>query len=319
MKVGILTSGGDAPGMNAAIRSCVRSLIHFGHQVFGISRGFQGIFENEFSELHLRSVANVIHRGGTTLKTSRYSDFLKSEIRLQCMKNLRQQSIERLIVIGGNGSYLGAEALYKEHGLLSCCIPATIDNDVQGTEEAIGFDTALNTAIWAIDKIRDTANSHDRLFIVEVMGRDCEDLPLAVALSCGAEAFFIHNTPKDLQHIHKKIYESLKKGKKSSIVIVAENDKDALHTLEDSLRLENLDFRSSILGHIQRGGAPTGRDRLLASQMGFVAAQEIANINTISQVGLLSGKIEVRPFEGSRQKNLYPVDLFTKLSDVLSK
>ncbi len=319
MRVGILTSGGDAPGMNAAIRSCVRSLIHFGHQPVGIKRGFQGLVDQDFMEMNLRSVANIIHRGGTILKTSRFADFKLKKTRDQAYKNIKEQKIDRLIVIGGNGSYKGAKALFEEFDFISCGIPGTIDNDVEGTEETIGFDTALNTAIEAIDRIRDTANSHERLFIIEVMGRDNPDLPLAISVACGAEFPLIYKTEADIEKAHKKIKEGLKKGKKASIIIVAENDHNVIEKLQKSLKNEDLDYRTSVLGHMQRGGAPSGKDRILASQMGYAAAENISIINKFSVVSKVRNEIEIIPFDkvikADGSKNKY----YMKLNDVLSK
>lgn len=320
MRVGILTSGGDAPGMNAAIRSCVRSLIDFKHDPIGIRRGYQGLIDKDFFDMNLRSVANIIHRGGTVLKTSRYEDFRKIAIRKQAANNLKEANIDRLIIIGGNGSYLGAKALYDEHGIISCGIPGTIDNDVSGTDETIGFDTALNTAIEAIDKIRDTANSHERLFLVEVMGRDCDDLPLAVALACGAEYPLIYKSAADLNKVHQKIKQGLKKGKKSSIIVVAENSKvDAIELLKKSLKNEKLDFRSCILGHIQRGGAPTAKDRILASRMGYAAAEHISELKKFSCVVSDSIDILVKTYEESQKIKRHNLHSYKRLNEILAK
>lgn len=319
MRVGLLTSGGDAPGMNAAIRSCVRSLIHFGHQPFAIKRGYQGLVDQDFTEMNLRSVANIIHRGGTILKTSRFEDFKQKKVREKAIKNLESHKIDRLIVIGGNGSYKGAKALFQEFGFISCGIPGTIDNDVEGTEETIGFDTALNTACEAIDRIRDTANSHDRLFIVEVMGRDNPDLPVAISVACGAEYPLIYKSDADLIKAHKKIKDGLKKGKKSSIIIVAENDHDVLTKLQMSLKNEDLDYRTSVLGHMQRGGAPSAKDRILASQMGYLAAEKIAEIRKFSSVCKNNGELKVYPFDKLIKSNDSKNKEFIKLNDVLSK
>lgn len=320
MKIGILTSGGDAPGMNAAIRSCVRSLIEFGHTPIGIRRGYQGLIDKDFIEMNLRSVANIIHRGGTVLKTSRYPDFKKADVRKCAYENLQAHHIERLIVIGGNGSYSGAKALYEEFGVISCGIPGTIDNDILGTEETIGFDTALNTAIDAIDKIRDTANSHERLFLVEVMGRDADDLPLAVALACGAEYPLIYKSDADLQEVHKRIQESLSKGKKSSIIVVAESSKvNALELLQHSLRHESLDYRACVLGHIQRGGAPSAKDRILASQMGYEASKNVSEIETFSCVVSDRRNISVLSYEDCKEVEAMNFQSFRELNDILSK
>lgn len=319
MRVGILTSGGDAPGMNAAIRSCVRSLIHFGHQPVGIKRGFQGLVDVDLVEMNLRSVANIIHRGGTILKTSRFVDFKQKKIRDQAFKNLKQQNIERLIVIGGNGSYKGAKYLFEDYDYISCGIPGTIDNDVEGTEETIGFDTALNTAIEAIDRIRDTANSHERLFIVEVMGRDNPDLPLAISVACGAEYPLIYKSDADIAKAHKKIKEGLKKGKKASIIIVAENDHNVIEKLQTTLKNEDLDYRTSVLGHMQRGGAPSAKDRILASQMGFLAAQNISEINKFSSVCKVKGELKICAYNSLIKLNNEKNKEFIKLNDILSK
>ncbi len=319
MKVGVLTSGGDAPGMNAAIRSCVRSLIYFGHQPIGIKRGFQGLVDKDFTEMNLRSVANIIHRGGTVLKTSRFEDFKKKEIRNLAFKNLQDHQIKKLIVIGGNGSYMGAKTLYDEFEFVSCGIPGTIDNDIDNTDETIGFDTALNTAIEAIDRIRDTANSHERLFVVEVMGRDNPDLPLAIALACGAEFPLIFKSEKSIDETHKKIKEGLSKGKKSSIIIVAENDHNAIEKLKVSLKNEDLDYRVSVLGHMQRGGAPSAKDRILASHMGFAASQAIGSMATLSFVSKLKGDIVISKHDAKFSADTSIVEKSLKLIEVLSK
>ncbi len=319
MRVGVLTSGGDAPGMNAAIRSSVRSLIHFGHTPVGIKRGFQGLVDKDFTEMNLRSVANIIHRGGTILKTSRFPDFKLKKVRDSAFKNLSLNKIDRLIVIGGNGSYAGAKALFKEHDFISCCIPGTIDNDIEGTDETIGFDTALNTAIEAIDRIRDTANSHERLFIVEVMGRNNPDLPLAISVACGAEYPLIYKTEADIQKAHKKIKDGLKKGKKSSIIIVAENDFNVIEKLQKSLKNEDLDYRTSVLGHIQRGGAPGAKDRILASQMGYLAAENISTLSKLSFVSKVKGEIKIFEYDKTPKKDISINKEFSKLIEVLSK
>jgi 6-phosphofructokinase 1 len=319
MRVGVLTSGGDAPGMNAAVRSCVRSLIYFGHTPFGVKRGFQGLIDSDFMEMNLRSVANIIHRGGTVLKTSRFPEFKNKKVREKAYKHLSENKIDGLIVIGGNGSYKGAIALFDEFNFISCCLPGTIDNDIDGTEETIGFDTALNTAIEAVDKIRDTANSHERLFLVEVMGRNNPDLPLAVSLACGAEYPLIYKSDADLKKTHNKIKESLKKGKKASIIIVAENDHNVIQKLQDTLKNEELDYRTSVLGHMQRGGAPTAKDRILASQMGFKASEVIQKIKEVSFIVKNKGQISVTHQKALIKKDTSIYKNYTDLIDVLSK
>jgi len=276
-RIGVFTSGGDAPGMNAAIRSVVRVAISKGLEVFGIQSGYVGMIENRITPLALRDMANIIQRGGTILKTGRSADFLKPEFRKKAVDNLRQHQIEGLVCIGGDGSFRGAMTLWDEHRLPIIGIPGTIDNDIWGTDRTIGFDTAVNTALEAIDRIRDTAASHDRLFIVEVMGRNSGFIAAHVGLAGGAEEIFTPDANTTVDKAIAKIQEATKKGKTSSIIITAEGQKPGrAYDLGDAIRKKTgLDAKVCILGHQQRGGSPTAQDRILASRMAAAAVEAL--------------------------------------------
>lgn len=292
-KIGVYTSGGDAPGMNPAIRAVVRSAISKQVEVIGIYHGYVGMIENKMHALQMREMANIIQRGGTILKTGRSAEFLKPEFRAKAAQNLRDQGIEGLICIGGDGSFRGAQALYNEHKIPVIGIPGTIDNDVFGTDDTIGFDTAVNTALQAIDKIRDTADSHDRIFIVEVMGRNSGHIASHVGLAGGAEEIL---TPDNLIPVDK-IVENLKnsraRGKTSSILITAEGQKPGrAYDLADAIRKKcGFDAKVCILGHQQRGGSPTARDRVLASRLANAAVDALLAGKTNSMIGVQADKL----------------------------
>ncbi len=292
-KIGVFTSGGDAPGMNAAIRSVVRTAITNNVEVIGIMQGYIGMIENKMMPLQMRDMANIIQRGGTILKTGRCPEFMKAEYRKKAADHLRANGIDGLVCIGGDGSFRGAQALYSEHQIPTIGIAGTIDNDVYGTDETIGFDTAVNTALNAIDKIRDTADSHDRIFIVEVMGRDSGFIASHVGLAGGAEEIL---TPENLIPVDKiveKLKESRARGKTSSILITAEGQKPGrAYDLADSIRKKSgLDAKVSILGHQQRGGSPTANDRILASKLGYAAVLALIAGKNNLMIGTMSGKI----------------------------
>src|SRR3989344_328298 len=272
-KIGVFTSGGDAPGMNAAIRAVVRTAISSGVEVTGILQGYVGMIENKMTVLQMRDMANIIQRGGTILKTGRSAEFLKAEYRKKAADNLKSQNIDGLICIGGDGSFRGAQALWAEHQIPIIGIAGTIDNDVYGCDDTIGFDTAVNTALSAIDKIRDTADSHDRIFIVEVMGRDSGYIASAVGVAGGAEEILTPENIIPVDKIVEKLKESRARGKTSSILITAEGQKPGrAYDLADSIRKKSgLDAKVCILGHQQRGGSPTANDRILASRLGHAA------------------------------------------------
>lgn len=273
-KIAVVTTGGDAPGMNCAIRSVVRTAIYNKIEVIGIYDGFKGLYEKKFTPLNSRSVSGIINQGGTILKTKRFYEFKNKEIREVCFKNLKEENIEGLVVIGGDGSAKGAYLLYSEFNFPVVHIPASIDNDIYGTDYTIGFDTAVNTAIDAIDKIRDTATSHERTFIIEVMGRNCGILALEVGIVCGAEIVVIPEVKFDIDKIVEEIKEEEKKGKKSCIIVLAEGAgkaEDFAKTLIE--KLPEREIRYTVLGYIQRGGSPTYLTRKLATIFGNRAVE----------------------------------------------
>ncbi|MBO0602954.1 6-phosphofructokinase [Sporosarcina sp. E16_3] len=271
-KIAVLTSGGDAPGMNAAVRAVVRKAIYEGLEVAGVFNGYQGLIEGKIELLQLGSVGDIIQRGGTILRSARSAEFRTLEGREKALKQLKLNGIEALVVIGGDGSFRGALEL-TALGLPCVGVPATIDNDINGTELTIGFDTALNTVIDAIDKIRDTATSHERTFIVEVMGRDAGDLALWAGLAGGAETILVPEEKYELPNIIERLKSGTGRGKKHSIIIVAEGVMSAAELAEILKREAGIETRISVLGHIQRGGSPSARDRVIASQYGAKAVE----------------------------------------------
>lgn len=310
-KVGVLTSGGDSPGMNAAIRAVVRSCSYYNLTCVGIYRGYQGLIEKDFEELSARSVKNVINRGGTFLKSARCNEFMSKEGRAKAYRNLLKDEIDALVVIGGDGTFTGALLLYEEHGFPVVGIPATIDNDISGTDFTIGYDTALNTVVDAIDKIRDTASSHNRLFLVEVMGRDAGDIALNSGVGAGAEEILIPEEEKGIGHLLDSLEKSRKSGKTSSIVVVAEGEKSGKNIFELAEyigeNLKNYDIRVSVLGHIQRGGAPSCYDRVLASKLGVGAVEALLKGESNVMVGVTHRKIQSVDFEIAIKKQR-PID-----------
>lgn len=276
-RIGVYTSGGDAPGMNAAIRAVVRIGIAQGLEVYGIQSGYVGMIDNSIHPLQLRDMANIIQRGGTILKTGRSAEFMKPEGRERAAANLKNANIDALVCIGGDGSFRGAHALWEEHQVPVVGVPGTIDNDIFGSDKTIGFDTAVNTALEAIDRIRDTAASHDRLFIVEVMGRNSGFIASHVGLAGGAEEIFTPDGGTTVDKAIEHIKEGIARGKTSSILITAEGQKPGrAYDLADSIRKKSgMDAKVCILGHQQRGGSPTAADRILASRMGAAAVDSL--------------------------------------------
>lgn len=289
--IGVLTSGGDAPGMNAAIRAVVRKAIYHGLKVIGIERGFWGVLHKEFKPLSLGSVADIIHRGGTILRTARCEDFKKPEFQAKAVDNLRDAGIEGLVVIGGDGSFRGALALMRR-GLPVVGVPATIDNDIVGTDFSIGFDTAVNNVVDAINKIRDTATSHERTFVIEVMGRESGHIALHAGLAGGAESILIPEIPWDLDDVIFKLQRGINRGKLHSIILVAEGAASGIEVGEEIRRRTGLETRITILGHLQRGGTPTALDRMLASRMGAAAVDLLRSGESGKMVGVVKGKIQ---------------------------
>lgn len=297
-KIAILTSGGDAPGMNAAIRAAVRTGIHKNLDIVGIVGGYTGILQGHFQPMNLRSVANIIQRGGTVLKTARCPEFYKPEYRKIAADRLKQEGIQALVCIGGDGSFRGAHLLNEEYQVKVVGVPGTIDNDIFGTDNTIGFDTAVNTALEAIDRIRDTAASHDRLFIVEVMGRNSGFIAAHVGLAGGAETIFAPEHLFPIENAITQIKNGTTKGKMSSILITAEGQKPGrAYDLAEAIRKKSgLDAKVCILGHIQRGGAPTASDRILASRLGFGAIEALINGDTNVMIGVINDQIVKVPF-----------------------
>jgi 6-phosphofructokinase 1 len=299
-KIGVLTSGGDAPGMNAAIRAVVRTGLYYGLEVFGIMRGYNGMLEDDIVPMNSRSVANIIQRGGTILKTARSKDFFETEGRKRAYNNLKKYGIDGLVIIGGDGSFRGAQRFANEFDIPCIGIPGTIDKDMAGTDYTIGFDTAVNTAVDAIDKIRDTMDAHDRLFIVEVMGRDAGYIALHSGIATGAENILIPETKTDIEELIHSLTEKEKRKKLVNLIVVAEGEEfggaeEIAKVIKE--RVPNADTRVCILGHIQRGGAPSCHDRLVASHMGYYAVESLLIGRHNVMVGVINNKIHYTPLD----------------------
>ena len=288
--IGILTSGGDAPGMNAAIRAVVRSAIYYGCKVYGINRGYKGLIEEDLEEMNLSSVGDIIHRGGTILKSSRCEEFKTEEGRKIAVKVLKKYGIDCLVVIGGDGSFNGALKL-TELGFPAIGLPGTIDNDLAYTDYTIGFDTTINTIIDAIGKIRDTSSSHERVNIIEVMGRHCGDLALYAGLAGGAETIIVPEINYNVDDVCNKLDTTKKRGKRHSIIILAEGVGNAQDFGKEIVARTNADLRVTILGHVQRGGSPTAFDRILASKMGVRAVELLLDGKAGRVVGTRANEI----------------------------
>jgi 6-phosphofructokinase 1 len=321
-KIGVYTSGGDAPGMNACVRAVVRTAIYNGLEVVGIRRGYQGMIDNDFDLMETRSVANIIQRGGTILKTARCEEFRTPEGRSKAAANLRAAGIEGLVCIGGNGSYTGALALYNEHRIPTIGLPGTIDNDLYGTDYTIGYDTAINTAVNAIDKIRDTADSHNRVFLVEVMGRDAGFIGISVGISGGAEGIFIPEQLGEMDKIFEHFEQTERRTKAFSIIVVAEGDEyggaTAVHNVLQE-RYPDLNVRTTILGHIQRGGSPTAHDRVLASRLGYEAVLALIAGEKSKAVGIVGGDVVLTSFEDAIGKRKQVDANLIRMAHVLSR
>ncbi|WP_085523118.1 6-phosphofructokinase [Tuberibacillus sp. Marseille-P3662] len=289
-KIGVLTSGGDAPGMNAAIRSVVRKGIFHDVEVYGIYQGYSGLIFGNIHKMELGSVGDIIHRGGTILHSARSDDFKTYDGQMKGIEQLKQFGIEALVVIGGDGSFKGAEKL-TEHGFPTIGIPGTIDNDIPGTDFTVGFDTALNTVIDAIDKIRDTASSHERTFIIEAMGRDAGDIALWSGLADGAETILIPEEDYDMDNIIHRLRRGNHRGKRHSIIVVAEGAGSASDVAADLKENAGIDTRVTVLGHIQRGGSPTAYDRVLASRLGGKALDLLLEGEAGKMVGIENNEI----------------------------
>ncbi len=320
MRIGILTSGGDAPGMNAAIRALVRCGIHKGYTVYGIRDGYQGLVDGDLAEMNRRSVANIIQRGGTVLGTSRSDDFETERGMEQAKKVVNKNTMDLLIVIGGDGTFRGAQEFSEKYGVKIIGLPGTIDNDIYGTDFTIGFDTAINSALDAVDRIRDTAASLERLFFIEVMGRCAGYIGLAVGLAGGAEDILIPEKPTDIDALAQKIQDNTKKGKRANIIIVSEgNEAGNAFTIAEKVKtITKQSYRLTVLSYIQRGGAPTANDRILASKLGCAAIDAIGKNIFGCMVGEIDKKIMYTPFIETYTKKK-KIDLgIVKIIEILS-
>ncbi len=310
-RIGVYTSGGDAPGMNACVRAAVRTAIAHDLEVIGIRRGYAGMIDSDFVEMDGRSVSNIVQKGGTILKSARSDAFRTPEGRAKAAENLRAAEIDALVAIGGDGTFRGAALFHDEYGFRTVGCPGTIDNDLFGTDETIGYDTALNTAIENIDRIRDTADAHDRVFLVEVMGRDAGFIALNSGIGGGAELVLIPETLTGMQEIKDRILSLMTAQARSSIVVVAEGDDHggATHigrVLKEDPAFASIDLRICILGHTQRGGSPTARDRVLASRLGAAAIEALLEGHTNVMVGIVNNEVKLTPMRDvwSRKKNI---------------
>lgn len=319
-RIGLLTSGGDSPGMNACIRAVVRTAIYRGLKVIGIMRGYHGLVYGQFRDLKSHSVSNIIQRGGTILKTARCEEFKTKEGREKAYNNLKNAGIEGIIVIGGDGSFRGANIFSNEYNIPVIGVPGTIDNDIYGTDYTVGYDTALNTVIEAVDKIRDTASSHDRLFLVEVMGRDAGFIALQSAIAVGAEAVVIPETKTSVNQLINLLESGFSRKKASSIIIVAEGDEFGAVELAKQItdKFSYYDTRVTILGHIQRGGSPSCFDRVLASRLGVAAVEALLDGRNNVMVGLINNEIQFTPFTETVKRRQVINEDFLRIVKILS-
>ena len=321
-KIAVLTSGGDAPGMNAALRAVVRTSVFYGIECYAIQQGYQGLIDNDFKLMNARSVNNIINKGGTIIKSARCLEFRTPEGRKLAYENLKKSEIDALVVIGGDGSFTGAMIFQEEHDFPVVGIPGTIDNDIFGTRYTLGYDTAINTVVEAIDKIRDTASSHNRLFFVEVMGRDAGHIALNSGIGAGAEEILIPEENLGLERLLESLKKSEKSGKSSSIVVIAEGDKTGKNVFEIASYVEkNLPYyevRVSVLGHMQRGGTPSCFDRVLASRMGVCAVETLLEGKSNLMVGVIDDQMVLTPLEKAIKGKSEINSNLIKVSDILS-
>lgn len=320
-KIGVLTSGGDSPGMNAAVRAVVRTGIYHGLEVFGIMRGYSGMVDNDIIKMESRSVANIIQRGGTILKTSRSKEFLTPEGRKKAYNNLKTHGIDGLVIIGGDGSFRGAQIFSNEYDIPCIGLPGTIDKDIAGTDFTIGFDTAVNTAVSAIDKVRDTADAHDRLFVIEVMGRDAGYIALHSGIATGAENILIPERRTDIEEIVNQLAEKERRHKLVNLIVVAEGDEfggatEVAKVIQE--RLPQQEVRVCILGHIQRGGSPSCFDRLIASRMGYSAVECLIEGKFNLFVGIVNNRMHYTPLNEAVKKKQRISEEWMKIVKILA-
>ena len=320
-RIAVLTSGGDAPGMNAAVRAVTRTAVYYDLKVFGVNRGYDGLINGDIIPLDKSKVANIIHRGGTFLKTARSEEFRTAEGRQKAYETLNAYDIDGLVVIGGNGTYTGANLLCKEHNINIVGLPGTIDNDIYGTDFTIGFDTAINTAVEAVDKIRDTADSHNRLFFIEVMGRHSGYIALHTAIGSGASAVFIPETEVNLEEFVSSLKKANRRNKLFNLVIIAEGHKNggaAEMVNKIKAMYPEIDAKATIIGHLQRGGSPTANDRVLASHLGYKAVECLMQNVSNKALGIVSNELKLTPFEDAISLRKDPESGMITMSEILS-
>lgn len=320
-RIGVLTSGGDAPGMNAATRAVVRTASYYGLDVIGINRGYDGLINEDLKPLSKSGVANIMHRGGTILKTARCEDFKTKAGRKTAFATLQRYDIDSLVVIGGNGTYTGAMHLTEEHGINVVGLPGTIDNDIFGTDYTIGFDTAINTAVDAVDKIRDTADSHSRLFFIEVMGRHSGYIALHTGIGSGASAVFMPETKNSIDEFIMKLGKASRRRKLFNLVIIAEGNENG-GAQEIAKRVEkehqDLDVRTAVIGHLQRGGSPTASDRVLASQLGYGAVRGLMEGQNNVATGIINQEIVFTSFKDAISLKKEPDASMIQMAEILA-
>ena len=313
-RIGLLTSGGDAPGMNAAIRAVVRTAIYFGIEVYGIERGYAGLIEDSMTQLEMRSVSDIVQRGGTKLRTARCLEMLTAEGQKQAVATLERHGIEGLVVIGGDGSFRGAKCLTENYGIPTIGIPGTIDNDLEYTDYTLGFDTAVNTCLDIINKLRDTMNSHERISVVEVMGRHCGDIALYTGITSGAEIIVVPEIAYDMEDIVMRINRSRANGKRSNIIIVAEGATSADAFAKQLQEVTTYSVRATNIGHLQRGGSPSMADRMLAAQFGNKAVRLLKDGQGNRVVGIRKNEIiDMDIIEAVSMKKKFNYELYETL------
>ena len=320
-KIAVFTSGGDAPGMNACVRAVVRTAIYYGAEAIGIRRGYQGMIENDLQPMQSSSVSNIIQKGGTILGTARSKEFMTAEGRAKAYTNLKALGVEGVVAIGGDGTFTGANVFMSEYPDINFIgLPGTIDNDLYGTDSTIGYDTAINTAMEALDKIKDTADSHSRLFFVEVMGRDAGFIAVRSGIASGAEAILIPETPTSTEELAEILTRNFNKKKRSSIVVVSEGDElGGAYKVAEAVRplIPYDDIRVTVLGHVQRGGSPTCMDRVLASRLGIAAVEAILAGKKGMMIGLQNNRIAEVPFDQAIKHNQAIKPHLQQLMDIL--
>lgn len=320
-RIAVLTSGGDAPGMNAAIRAVVRTSRYYNLDVYGINRGYHGLIYGDIKKIVTGDVANILHRGGTVLKTARSEEFISVEGRKRAYNMLQEHEIDALVVIGGNGTYTGAMHLSQEHDVKLIGLPGTIDNDIHGTDYTIGFDTAINTAIEAVDKIRDTADSHNRLFFIEVMGRHSGYIALHTGIGSGASAVFLPEEDNSIEEYVEHLKKAGRRNKLFNLAIVAEgNQNGGASEIANKVKTmyDKIDTRTTVIGHLQRGGSPTANDRILASRLGFQAVDALVNNIYNCAIGIVDKKIVYTSFEDAITQKKRPDQDLIRMAEILS-